>query len=127
MNGTTIYAKLCDKDEKAMDNLKYDIQKAVDIDNSTDWVESIIEDAFEELSENDIDDINIEADCYNHQLMKWFYDNFAYEICDEARKELGGEEKRIIDQISLGQWYAKDRIYHMVNDWLEEHKEDDNE
>ena len=126
-NGTTFYGKLCEKNEKAMDDLKYDVSNSVNIDSTTGWVESIIEDAFEELSEVSIDDVNIEADVYTHQLMKWFSDNFAIEICEEAREELGCEGKSIIDQIILGQWYAKDRIYHMVSDWLEQNGDKNDE
>lgn len=96
------------------------------------WVDEIIQDAIDDLYTNevDIDDVNIEADPYYSQLSKWLNEDCALEFCDEAVDEgFTADRATIYDILSWGQWLAKDRIYHAVNDYLQENifDEDDSE
>ena len=123
ISATTFYGKLYEKRSKELNDLRYDIQDSLDIDGSSGWVEEIMEEAFTELGEEgiDIDNVYIEADIYDSDLISWFNVCRPVNICEEAREELGSEGA-IMKQIAIGQWYAKNRIYHMVNDWLQENK-----
>jgi len=94
------------------------------------WVDEIILDAIDDLYTNevDIDDVNIEADPYYSQLSKWLNEDCALEFCDEAVDDgLTADRSTIYDTLACGQWLAKDRIYHLVNDYLQENRimEDD--
>lgn len=84
---------------------------------ANDWIYDQILDAFEDLSNNNIDNLNIEADCYTHDLLKWLREPFALEICEEVREELC-PNGTLTDQISWGQWFAKKRIYEAVDEFI---------
>lgn len=60
-------------------------------------------------------------------LNDWLSNSFAIGMCDEALTELGSDGKGMIDRISQGQWYTLDRIYNMVNDFLESRRLKDEE
>lgn len=94
------------------------------------WVDEIILDAIDDLYTNevDIDDVNIEADPYYSQLSKWLNEDCALEFCDEAVDEgFTADRATIYDILSWGQWLAKDRIYHAVNDYLQENAFDEDD
>lgn len=86
--------------------------------------ETILE-AIEELEENgnDIDRVTIEPDCYYRALDKWFCEcEGAACLCDEAVEEGLADGKEIYKTIAAGQYLAKDRIYRLVHEFLEENK-----
>lgn len=91
-----------------------------------DWIYRIIADAFFELANDDLDEINIEPDVYYSDLYKWFGESYADQFCNEYL-ELYPASKDIWKTIAGGQWMAKDRIYHLVNDFLQENATDENE
>jgi hypothetical protein len=85
-----------------------------------DWIYEIIYNAFEDLSGQDLEDINIEPDCYNKDLIEWFMNPYGDWICNDARQEYGCENLGILEQISCGQEYAKRMIYNTVNNFINE-------
>ena len=48
-----------------------------------DWIYRTIMEAFEELEESKLEDIDISADSYYSDLYKWFGEPFAHEFCQE--------------------------------------------
>jgi hypothetical protein len=88
-----------------------------------DWVYSMILEAFEDLEENgSTENCNVEADIYNNDLAKWFYENcnaYAHEYCNEGI-ELMGCETDILKMISHGQYVAKNNIYEAVENFIDE-------
>lgn len=110
-----------------LNELIQDIHNALHCGLPDDWIYGEIWEAFEVLEENDIEDLSIEADCYHHQLLKWFSQcNCAPSCCDEALEEglLEGVNE-IWKIISGGQWFAKDRIYRMVYEFIQEDEEEE--
>lgn len=92
-----------------------------------DWIYSVILEAFEAFEENELDDYTIEADIYNSDVLNWLYENgnaFAIQYCNDYLEEFGTRSKEIIQFISGGQSLAKDKIYHKVNDFIQELQED---
>ncbi len=81
-----------------------------------DWVYQVIMEAFEELSDNDLDDINMESDPYYHDLYKWFGQPFAHALCNEVM--IVGF-KNIYEIIGFAQQQAKQRIYEAVNEYIQ--------
>lgn len=97
-----------------------------------DWIYSIIQRAFEELHLDSLQDINIEADIYNHDLAYWFYNNcnqYAHEYCNEWLEDCYYKDLNIdmIEIIRKAQEVAKIRIYCLVNDFIQQQKEVKNE
>jgi hypothetical protein len=86
---------------------------------SNDWIYATILEAFEDLENDDLENITIEADPYHTQLYKWLGEPFADELCQEAIDEGLSTGKGIYETIAVGQWLAKDRIYHAVNDFIQ--------
>ena len=84
-----------------------------------DWIYEQIAYAFEECEENDIDDITIEPDTYYSDLYEWLKDGYARWYCDEAISEGFCDGKDMDKTVMAGNWLAKDRIYRMVADFLE--------
>lgn len=86
-----------------------------------DWIYATISHAFDDLADNLLDNCSIEADCYFSDLYRWFGEPFANQICSECAEELGtGADLTMMQQIANGQWFAKDKIYHAVEEWLTE-------
>jgi hypothetical protein len=88
-----------------------------------DWVFMITKEAFEELEENSLDELNIEADCYAKDLYKWlgksYSDNFIQEAIDDGLVDLSSG---IWNLVGVGQSLAKQKIYEAVSEYLEEQK-----
>ncbi len=84
-----------------------------------DWIYSVISEAFDDLKHDDLRGVNIEADIYNCDLIKWLENPFAVGIVDECIQEDGGCIG-IIDRIQAAQYRAKSMIYQAVIDWIEE-------
>jgi hypothetical protein len=86
-----------------------------------DWIYSMTREALETLESEDIEEVNIEADVYNHELAQWFRDNcnaYANQLSAEMMEECGGDCTDAIDLIMLAQHEAITRIYQAVNDFL---------
>jgi len=95
-----------------------------------DWIYSMVFAAFYDLEDYDIEEITIEADVYTYDLVKWLADNcnaFALEYCNEWHEEFQSSgEGNIISQIQGGLWFAKDRIYRAVSEFMKENAHHDN-
>lgn len=89
-----------------------------------DWIYQTISRAFDELEENSIDDITIDSDPYYSQLLEWMGNPYAHGLCNNAIIELGPFSD-IYDLIGAAQHNAMFDIYNLVNEFIEEHKEDD--
>lgn len=88
-----------------------------------DWVYATIMEAFEDITDNDSYDINdlITTDIYNSDLFQWLQDcPYSQCFCDEALQEGWLQGKGLTDIIQGGQYIAKERIYRMVAEFLEE-------
>ncbi len=86
-----------------------------------DYKYEYIIDALELIASQDndacIEDLlaEIEADCYNHQLLKWLASsNSRVEYVDRYFDEFVGEREDLIKQISLGQWLEKTEVANIV-------------
>jgi len=91
-----------------------------------DWIFATIHQAFDDLEENSLEDITIDPDMYNNQLYKWLHENgnaFASAYCDEYMQEFGLETYDLNKILTGGQWLAKDKIYNLVNQFMQEQKE----
>jgi hypothetical protein len=86
------------------------------------WIYQIIMEAFEELEDNDLDDITIESDPYYSQLNEWLTNPFAHEYCNQVIDEIP-DMKDIYQIIGFGQYLAKRAIYDAVNDFMQSNKE----
>ena len=87
-----------------------------------DWIFHVALCAFEELEEQDFDEINLEADCCYKDLYRWFGESFAYDFCTEVVIEFG-EQKDIYALIASAQVLAKDRIYRAVDEFMQNREE----
>lgn len=87
---------------------------------------AFILEAVEALMEaDDPDDIDMEADIYNHDLITWLGSHgYRPGYCDEAREEFVGEPGTLIDQIMLGQAYEKQEVLGLVRSFLENRLEE---
>lgn len=94
-----------------------------------DWIYLTIQEAFEELEDNDLTgaenlfdlDLSMEADVYNYDLQKWLFENgnaYATEYCNQAME--GNIYTDIMKVISEGQYMAKRAIYEAVFDFIKE-------
>ena len=84
-----------------------------------DWIYETIHDAFLDLENDDIENINLEADCYYNKLYDWLANPFAHGYCNEVLDE-GLDLKDIYAIIGCAQERAKDRIYRAVDDFIKE-------
>lgn len=97
-----------------------------------DWIYSMIKEAISELNGLTINPdtefdmvfwINIEADIYHADLLRWLYENggaFAIEFCDQALKELNPWCDDFMGIIATAQKNAKVLIHEAVFNFLKE-------
>ena len=83
-----------------------------------DWLYESIYDAFADLEDNDLDDINIEGDFYNSQLYEWLGQPYAHGLCNEVMTELQSSD--IYEVIQYAQQQAKNDIYRAVDEFIKE-------
>ena len=89
-----------------------------------DWVYQTTLEAFEALEENNLHDLDLDADIYNTDLAKWLQEPFAEEFCQEALDEGYCTDKTtIFEHIACGQRLAKFKIYASVDYFLNENGE----
>lgn len=86
-----------------------------------DWKFAFIVEALDALAETeDPDDINLEADVYTHDLLRWLASNLNRPaICDEASAEYGTPGQDIVTVIQQGQAYEKSQVLASVRSALE--------
>jgi|SRR6187551_992296 len=85
-----------------------------------DWIYHTIYYAFDELSRDNLENINIDGDWSDHLLIEWFMNPYGGWICEQEREENNSDSLNIIGQISAGQIYAQQRIYNAVNEFIHE-------
>lgn len=110
----------------SMDTLLSDLHHSVHKDLfdgcfPNDWIYMQIHSAFEALEEGrDLDSIRseLEPDCYTSDLIEWSRNPWAQSYIDEAMQEMGA--KSFDQAIGWGQVIAMERIYSMVNEFIEE-------
>lgn len=126
MNYNTFFYKtnngnICLKDERPEElyDLVYDIHQEFNA-MPNNWFYGIIAEAFYFFEEDglDIDDINIETDCYRSDLYKWFGEPFATACIEDYQEEFGIHSHDVWTIISNGQWLAMDKIYRLVSDFI---------
>ena len=83
------------------------------------WIYYEILEAFEQLEENELEDISTEADHYHSDLYKWLGEPFADEFCSEYMQDFS-TPKTIWEAIEGGQYLARTQIYSAVNDFIQE-------
>jgi hypothetical protein len=121
-NDGTSFIALKDERPEYLSDFLYEIHGGYLPD---DWTYRIIMEAFEELEIDNLEDITIEADCYYHDLDQWFsLYRGSHELCNEALEDFGPFDD-IYKIISTAQVLAKERIYEVVNDFMETHKNDE--
>lgn len=115
----TYFTFLSDKAPDSLKELIHCIHSDLGCGLPNDWIYQTIRNAFEDLAEDDIEDIHIESDIYTTDLVAWLDNHFAIDLCNEAiEDELA--EPNIISIIGFGQVLAKDRIYHSVNEFIKD-------
>ncbi len=102
--------------------LVYNIHQCFDV-LPNDWIYMQIANAFEELEDNLLDDITIEADSYYNDLYKWLGEPFAKGCIEDYMSDFSAKTTDIYEMIASGQWVAKNRIYQMVNEFINEGEE----
>jgi hypothetical protein len=82
---------------------------------------AFIVEALSALSDTDEpDDINIEADPYTHDLLRWLGSNLQRaEYCNAAAEDFGLETRDIIEWIRLGQLREKREVLGCIESFLE--------
>jgi len=91
-----------------------------------DWIYSIIAEAFRVLYEfdNDIENVTVKADIYDHELIEWLKEPYALAFCADWQEMCGTEkDPSVISMISNGQWHAKHTIYEAVHRFIEDNAE----
>lgn len=70
------------------------------------------------------DDLNLEADIYNHDLLQWLASHLERAgYVDEAVENYGHSDQGVLGDIRQGQWYEKNEIARIMVDGLKEELE----
>lgn len=120
--------KLCDDAPEELKDFVREIHlKTFDGAWPNDWIYEQLGLAFDELSENELDQLNIEPDIYYSDLYAWLGNSFAPEFVGQwlEMDNQNTGSANIFDFISGGNWMAKRVIYDLVNDFINEEVEDD--
>lgn len=113
---------LKDSAPEELKHFVYQVHEAFD-SLPNDWIYCEIYNAFNKLANDSIDDINIEADAYHSDLYKWLGEPFASSCIEDYMSDFSAKTTDIYEMIASGQWVAKNRIYQMVNDFINEGEE----
>lgn len=69
--------------------------------------------------DDDLDEVFLEADIYNHRLIEWLGSNLKrIGYCDEAQSEFGLENPDVMTLITYGQQMEKDEVLALVREAL---------
>jgi hypothetical protein len=112
------YIFLKDDAPDELKDLVYEIHQHFDA-LPNDWIYEIVREAFDDLSNDKLDDITIEADCYHNDLYKWFGYSFSDGLCNEVME--GDHFENIWVVISAAQYIAKRQIYEAVDAFISYH------
>ncbi len=113
--------KCKDNAPKELRELIHEIHKELWCGLPNDWIYEIIYRAFEDLEETEMEQIQIEADIYNSELLKWLENSFADEFCSAVL--LASCLGSIWTVISAAQYEAKFQIYLMVDSFMESNEQ----
>lgn len=83
----------------------------------SDWIYETTYEAFEDLSEDDIDHVTIGSDWSDRDLYSWLGESFAHGYVNKIL-ELEGRQHDLYEIIAQAQYNAKYNIYHAVNDFI---------
>lgn len=96
-----------------------------------DWKYQFVLEAVVALSEaDDPDDVQLEADVYNHELLQWLASHLERAgYVDEAVQSYGIESKGfdLMQVIALGQLHEKEEVLGIVRSYLERRAEESEE
>ena len=113
---------LKDESPQQLKELVKEIHFALGAGLPNDWIYDNIHSAFTFIQDegNDIEGYICEGDVYHNDLIEWLGNGFALELCEEARREYGNDNMNLIEQIQHGQVQGLNKIYAMVNDFINE-------
>ncbi len=80
-----------------------------------DWIYRTIEEAFEALNNDPIENCTIEADIYDSELIQWLQEPFAKCFCNS----FGCEVNDIVEKIRCGQVEAMKEVYIACNQFIQ--------
>ena len=114
------FITLMDNEPQDLCDVIYSIHKAIGCGFPNDWIYSVIRDAFEDLFQDDLDDIQLDADIYNVDLCEWLKETYANDACHECMIQEMCTKNDIMSIISCAQICVKQQIYEAVNDFINE-------
>lgn len=76
--------------------------------------------AFMALKDDKIENINIEADIYHHELIAWLDNSFAIQFYDWAVERMCKRNPYLIETLQVAQQEAKRLIYWNVHHFVEQ-------
>lgn len=117
-DGTTFVCCI-DETPDELKNFVHLVHKHFDCGFPNDWIYKTITCAFEALDNDKLDDCSIEADIYDHELIKWLYEPFAIGVYNEVIEEGLSDGKNLLFSIQAAQEYSIRRIYEMCNEFME--------
>jgi len=109
--------------DSAPEELKDLVQKAHADYPPDDFRYEFIYSAFQAFADcqvdDDLDEVFMEADIYNHRLIEWLGSNLKrIGYCDEAQSEFGLENPDVMTLITYGQQMEKDEVLALVRESL---------
>lgn len=89
--------------------------------NSNDWVNSIISNAFYDISSNDFNfnNVSLKPDIFPNHLYVWLGEPYAYKFCNECMETMKDIDS-IWNIIAAAQGIATGRIYREVMDYIKD-------
>lgn len=87
-----------------------------------DWIYEQIYYAFDDLKNDKLEDITIEADVYTHDLIQWLNNGYALELCSEVMREYHYDS--VEEALNQAQTSAKVLIYEAVNSFIERNQDE---
>lgn len=84
-----------------------------------DWIYKEIYWALAALRDDKIENINIEADIYHHELISWLDNSFAIQFYDWAVERMCKRNPYLIETLQVAQQEAKRLIYWNIHHFLE--------
>jgi hypothetical protein len=91
-----------------------------------DWIYNEISNAFDAIEIDELEETPFNPDEYTHQLFEWAKSGWAQYMIQLYNDNIH-HSKDMMEQIQNGQWYAADRIFHLVKEFIEENEEEEQE